>query len=124
MKFCQNLQFLTFIFVAEISNQHFCELSEILRNFPTWQTFVFVTVIKMLGFVICNFKQWSCDVLEGYCTRLSSKSFQTERNHTFMKTLTNSLIGICFLQKNMPFSTSPKEPLHFYNFPGKQIQTI
>ena len=34
MKFCQNLQFQTFvIFVAEISNKDFCKQDEILRNF-------------------------------------------------------------------------------------------
>ena len=36
MKFCQNLHFPTFvIFVAQISNKHFCKLDEILRNFPS-----------------------------------------------------------------------------------------
>ena len=34
MKFCHNLQFLTFfvILVAEISNKHFCKLDKILRK--------------------------------------------------------------------------------------------
>ena len=69
IKFCQNFQFLTFvIFVAEISNKHFCKLDKILRNFPSWQNFVFVTVFKKFGFEICNFKHWSCDILERYCT--------------------------------------------------------
>ena len=51
MKFCQNFQFLTFvIFVAEISNDHFCKLDKIVRNFCSWQFFVFVTVLKIYGF--------------------------------------------------------------------------
>ena len=58
MKFCQNLQFLTFvIFVAEISNKHFCKLDRILRNFPSWQIFVFVTVYEIFGFEFCHFMQ-------------------------------------------------------------------
>ena len=66
-----NFQFLTFvIFVAEISNKHFCKLDKILRNFPSWHFFVFVTVFKKFGFEICNFKHWSCDILERYCTSL------------------------------------------------------
>ena len=68
IKFCQNFQFLTFvIFVAEISNKHFCKLDKILRNFPSWHFFVFVTVFKKFGFEICNLKHWSCDILERYC---------------------------------------------------------
>ena len=68
MKIDQNFQFLTFvIFVAEIPNKHFCKLDKILRNFCTWQFFVFVTVLKIFGFEIRNFKQWSCDILERYC---------------------------------------------------------
>ena len=67
IKFCQNSQFLTFvIFVAEISNRHFCKLDKILRNFPSWHFFVFVTVFKKFGFEICDFKHRSCDILELY----------------------------------------------------------
>ena len=70
MKFCQNFQFLTFvIFVAEISNKHFCKLDKILRNFCSWQFFVFVRVLKVFEFETRNFKKWSCDTLEHYCTR-------------------------------------------------------
>ena len=69
MKFCQKFQFLTFvIFVAEISNKQFCKLNKILRNFCSWQFFVFVTVSKIFGFETRNFKKWSCDTLE-HCTR-------------------------------------------------------
>ena len=53
MKFCQNFQFLTFVifvFVAEISNKDFCKLDKTLRNFCSWQFFVFVTVSKIFGF--------------------------------------------------------------------------
>ena len=58
MKFCQNLHFLTFvIFVAEISNKHFCKLDKILRNFCSWQIFVLVTVYEIFGFEFCHFKQ-------------------------------------------------------------------
>ena len=70
MKFCQNFQFLTFvIFVAEVSNKHFCKLDKIFRNFCSWQFFVFVTVLKIFGFETRNFEKWSCDTLEHYCTR-------------------------------------------------------
>ena len=52
MKFYQNFQFPTFvIFVAEISNKHFCKLDkldEILRNFRSWQIFVFVICTRYL----------------------------------------------------------------------------
>ena len=76
IKICQNFQFLTFvIFVAEISNKQFCKLDKILRNFPSWHVFVFVTVFKKFGFEICNFKHWSCDILEHYCrSRMPSLS--------------------------------------------------
>ena len=70
MKFCQNFHFLTFvIFVAEISNKHFCKLDKIRRNFCSWKFFVFETVLKIFGFETRNFKKWSCDALEHYCTR-------------------------------------------------------
>ena len=63
MKFCHNLPFLTFlIFVAEISKKLFCKLYKILANFPSWQIFVFVTVLKIFEFENGNFKQWSCDI--------------------------------------------------------------
>ena len=69
IKFYQNFHFLTFvIFVAEISNKHFCKLDKILRNFPSWHFFVFVTVFMKFGFEICNFKHWSYDILERYCS--------------------------------------------------------
>ena len=58
MKFCQNLLFLTFaLSVAEISNKHFCKLDEILRNFPSWQISVFMTVYDIFGFEFGHFKQ-------------------------------------------------------------------
>ena len=69
MKFCQNLQFLTFvIFGTETSNKYFYELDKILRNFCSRQFFVFVTVLEVFGFDICNFRQWSCDILERNCS--------------------------------------------------------
>ena len=61
MKFSQNFQYLTFvIFVAEISNKHICKLlvvDKILRNFPSWQFFVFVTVNEIFGFEYRHFMQ-------------------------------------------------------------------
>ena len=52
----QNLQFLTFLVtVVEISNKHFCKPDKILRNFPSWQNFVFVTVYEIFGFEFCHF---------------------------------------------------------------------
>ena len=58
MKFCENLQFLTFvIFVAGISNKLFCELDKISRNYPSWQIFVFLTVYEIFGFEFGHFKQ-------------------------------------------------------------------
>ena len=70
MKFCQNLQFLIFvIFVAEISNKHFCELDKLLRNVCSRQIFVFMTVYEIFGFEFFHFKQWSCGILERYCKR-------------------------------------------------------
>ena len=39
------MQFLIFLVtVVEISNKDFRKLDKILRNFPSWQNFVFVTV--------------------------------------------------------------------------------
>ena len=59
-EFFQNFKLLILeIFVAEISNKHFCKLDKILRNFPSWHVFVFVTVFKKFRFEICNFKHWS-----------------------------------------------------------------
>ena len=50
------MQFLTFLVtVVEISNKHFCKLDKILRNFPSWQNFVFVTVYEIFGFEFCHF---------------------------------------------------------------------
>ena len=48
--------------------EYFWKLHKILRNFPGWQFFVFVTVFQIFGFEISNFKQRSCDILERYCT--------------------------------------------------------
>ena len=56
IKIYQNLQFLTFLVtVVEFSNKHFCKLDKILRNFPNWQNFVFVTVYEIFGFEFCHF---------------------------------------------------------------------
>ena len=56
IKIYKNLQFLTFLVtVVEISNKHFCKLDKILRNFPSWQNFVFVTVYEIFGFEFCHF---------------------------------------------------------------------
>ena len=77
IKFHQNFQFLTFvIFVAEISNKHCCKLDKILRNFSSCHFFVFVTVFKKFGFEICNFKHWSCDILERYCSLWTVNFFE------------------------------------------------
>ena len=61
IKFRQSFQFPTFVtfFAKQIKNK-------ILRNVPSWQFFVFVTVFKKFGFEICNFKHWSCNILERY----------------------------------------------------------
>ena len=68
-EFCQNIQFLAFvIFVSEISNKHFRKLDKSLRNFCSLQFSAFVTVFKIFGFKNHNNKQWSCDILERYCT--------------------------------------------------------
>ena len=65
------MQFSTFLVtVVEISNKHFCKLDKILRNFPSWQNFVFVTVYEIFGFEFCHFMLWGCDILERYCTVL------------------------------------------------------
>ena len=50
-----------------IKKKHFCKLDKNLRNFSSWQFFVFETVFKIFGFEIRDFKQWSCDILENYC---------------------------------------------------------
>ena len=54
-----NLQFLTFLVtVVELSYYqifHFCKLDKILRNFPSWQNFVFVAVYEIFGFEFCHF---------------------------------------------------------------------
>ena len=43
--------FMVVFFLAEISNNFcFCKLDESLRNFCSWQFFVFVTVLKTFGF--------------------------------------------------------------------------
>ena len=69
MKFCHNFEFLTFVvFVAKTSNKLFCELDKLLRNFCSWQMFVFVRVYEIFSFEVCNFKQWSCNVSERYCS--------------------------------------------------------
>ena len=41
--------------VVEISNKHLCKLDKILRNFSSWQNFVFVTVYEVFGFEFCYF---------------------------------------------------------------------
>ena len=41
--------------ITLISNKHFCKLDKILRNFPSWQNFVFVTVYGIFGFEFCHF---------------------------------------------------------------------
>ena len=68
MKFCLILQFLTFVvFVADISNKHFCKVDKILSNFYSLQSFVLETVYKLFGFESGHFKQLGCDILERYC---------------------------------------------------------
>ena len=59
IKIFENLHFLTFsVWVVEISNKHFCNLNKkFLRNFCSWQMFVFVTVHEIFGFelaILCN----------------------------------------------------------------------
>ena len=60
-----------------ISNKHFCKLGKIVRNFCSWQNFVFVTVCELFGFEVCHFKQWSCDILERYRTPTPTTAFST-----------------------------------------------
>ena len=69
IKFCQKFHSLTFvIFVPKISNKQFRKLDKVLRNFPSWHFFVFVTVFKKFRFEICNLRNWSCNKSERYCT--------------------------------------------------------
>ena len=41
--------------------KYFYKLQTILRNFPNWQSSIFVTVFKIFGFESCDFKQLGCD---------------------------------------------------------------
>ena len=46
-----------------------------------------MTVFKKFGFEICNFKHWSCDILERYCslTQLHRTGVQTLNSNTGVK---------------------------------------
>ena len=54
--------------------------SKIVKTFPSWQRFVFVTVFKIFGFEISIFEQWSCGILERYCIEVPTFVIKVETN--------------------------------------------
>ena len=89
------MQFLTFLVtVVELSNKHFCKLKKILRNFPSWQTFVFVAVYEMIGFEFCHFLPRGCNILELYSKTTSRCYFKEVTRQSHRAAISQKLLEI------------------------------